>query len=114
MNRPSPAFQRWVSRAEEKSSPIDFVLIDKARLVSKTYRVIATMSSRGQIVIPQEVRESCQLREGDHFAVEANPETQAVTLRKIKDRGDWFDVYMQCPESFEVPPRRRQYYRRKT
>ena len=71
------------------------------------------MSSRGQIVIPQEVRERCQLREGDHFAVEANPETQEVTLRKIKDRGDWFEVYMQCPEPFEVPPRRRQYYRRK-
>jgi len=72
------------------------------------------MSSRGQIVIPQEVRERCQLREGDHFAVEENPETQVVTLRKIKDRGNWFDVYMQCPEPFEVPPRRRQYYRRKS
>jgi AbrB family looped-hinge helix DNA binding protein len=75
--------------------------------------MIATMSSKGQIVIPQEVRAQCQLREGDHFIVEANPETQVVSLRKIKDRGDWFDVYMQCPEPFEVPARRRQYYRRK-
>lgn len=71
------------------------------------------MSSRGRIVIPQDVREDCQLREGDHFVVEANPETQAVTLRKIKDRGNWFDVYMQCPEPFEIRPRRRQIHRRK-
>jgi AbrB family looped-hinge helix DNA binding protein len=71
------------------------------------------MSSRGQIVIPQEVRERCELREGDHFIVEDNPTTQEVVLRKIKAPGDWFDVYMQCPASFELPPRRRQPYRPK-
>lgn len=71
------------------------------------------MSSRGQIVIPQEVRERCGLREGDHFVVEDNPETQEVTLRKVKKRGQWFDVYMECPHPFPVPPRRRQFYRSK-
>jgi len=76
--------------------------------------VTATLSSRGQIVIPQPVRERCGLRAGDHFVVEDQPETQVVTLRKVKNRGDWFSVYMECPHSFEVPPRRRQFYRRKT
>ena len=71
----------------------------------------ATLSSRGQIVIPQTVRERCGLRAGDHFVVEDHPETQVVTLRKVKDRGDWFGVYMQCPHPFELPPRRRQAYR---
>jgi AbrB family looped-hinge helix DNA binding protein len=71
------------------------------------------MSSRGQIVIPQAVRERCGLREGDHFSVEDSPETQSVTLRKLKGRGDWIEVYMQCPYAFEVPPRRRQFYRRR-
>ena len=73
----------------------------------------ATMSSRGQIVIPQEVRERCDLREGDHFIVEDNPSTQMVILRKVKAPEDWFDVYMQCPGSFDLPPRRRQFYRPK-
>lgn len=71
------------------------------------------MSSRGQIVIPQEVRERCELREGDHFIVEDNPSTHEVILRKVKPPGDWFDVYMQCPCSFDLPPRRRQFYRPK-
>jgi hypothetical protein len=32
-------------------------------------------------------------------------------LRKVKPPGDWFDVYMQCPASFDLPPRRKQDYR---
>jgi AbrB family looped-hinge helix DNA binding protein len=75
--------------------------------------VTATLSSRGQIVIPQEVRERCHLREGDHFLVEDNPETQIVTLRKVGNRDDWFEVYMQCPHPFDLTPRQRQFYRRK-
>jgi len=69
------------------------------------------MSSRGQVVIPQPVRERCRLGEGDHFVVEDDPEHQVVTLRKVKDAGHWFDVYMQCPHAFEVPSRRKQFYR---
>lgn len=71
------------------------------------------MSSRGQIVIPQTVRDRCGLGEGDHFSVEDDPERQSITLRKVKRSGDWFDVYMECPHAFEVPPRRKQLYRRK-
>ena len=44
---------------------------------------------------------------------EDDPERQAVTLRKVKKAGDWFGVYMECPHSFELPPRRKQIYRRK-
>ena len=71
------------------------------------------MSSRGQIVIPQAVRERCGLGDGDHFAVEDDPERQSITLRKVKPAGEWFEVYMQCPHEFEVPPRRKQFSRRK-
>lgn len=71
------------------------------------------MSSKGQIVIPQAVRERCELREGDHFIVEDNPATQEVVFRKVKPPGDWFEVYMQCPASFDLPRRRRQFYRPK-
>jgi AbrB family looped-hinge helix DNA binding protein len=75
--------------------------------------VTATLSSRGQIVIPQEVRDRCELREGDHFIVEDDPSNQVVTLRKVKPPGDWFDVYMQCPASFDLAQRRRQFPRRR-
>jgi len=75
--------------------------------------VTTTLSSRGQIVIPQSVRERCDLQPGDHFVVEDNPETQVLTLRKVKKGGDWFGIYMQCPHSLELPPRRRQMYRPK-
>jgi AbrB family looped-hinge helix DNA binding protein len=68
--------------------------------------VIATLSSRGQIVIPQAVRERCGFGEGDHFVIEDDPETQVVVLRKVKNPGQWFEVYMQCPDSFAVPARR--------
>jgi AbrB family looped-hinge helix DNA binding protein len=71
------------------------------------------MSSRGQIVIPQEVRERCHLQEGDHFIVEDNPSSQTITFRKVKKSDDWFEILIQCPASFEMPPRRRQFYRRK-
>lgn len=71
------------------------------------------MSSRGQIVIPQAVRERCGLDEGDHFVVEDDPEHRVVTLRKVNKAGHWFDVYMQCPHPFELPRRRKEFYRRK-
>jgi AbrB family looped-hinge helix DNA binding protein len=71
------------------------------------------MSSRGQIVIPQEIRERCGLKEGDHFVLEDNPETHAVTLRKIKPREDWLDVLLQCPKPLKIPLRKRQYYKAK-
>jgi AbrB family looped-hinge helix DNA binding protein len=91
----------------------EFFLLDRRHEVSNTYFVTATLSTRGQIVIPQEVRERCGLREGDHFTVEDNPSTQMVILKKVKAPGDWFDVYMECPGSFEMPPRRKQFYRGK-
>ena len=71
------------------------------------------MSSRGQIVIPQEIRQRCGLQEGDHFVLEDNPETQVVTLRKIKPRENWVDVLLQCPQPFEIPPRKKRYYKPK-
>jgi len=47
------------------------------------------VSSKGQIVLPKEVREALRLREGDRVSVEV--EGDHVTLRPIKTRaqGDW-------------------------
>jgi AbrB family looped-hinge helix DNA binding protein len=65
--------------------------------------VTTTLSSRGQIGIPQSVRERCHLQAGDHFVVEDNPETQVLTLRKVKHGGDWFGIYMEFPGTSPAP-----------
>lgn len=31
-----------------------------------------------------------------------------------KSGAEWFDVYMACPHSFKIPPRKKQLYRPKT
>ena len=71
----------------------------------------ARLSSRGRIIIPIEVRKLCDFKEGDRLSVEGDPQAQNVTLRKISASNKWFDVYMQCPATFELAPRRREYRR---
>jgi AbrB family looped-hinge helix DNA binding protein len=73
--------------------------------------VIATLSSRGQIVIPQPVRDRCRLGAGDRFAVDDDPDRQTVTLRKVQAPGWWFEVCMQCPYAFALLPRRKEFHR---
>lgn len=77
----------------------------------RSHFVTATLSSRGQIIIPRQIRDRLRLRKGDQFIVEDDPSNKIVTLRKASPPSNWFEVYMQCPASFEVPPRRRQMYR---
>lgn len=71
------------------------------------------MSSRGQIVIPQEVRERCGLKEGDEFVVVDDPSEKTVTLRKTPSREDWLSVLMECPYPLELPSRKNEFYRAK-
>lgn len=73
-------------------------------------KVTTTLSSRGEIVIPRLVLERCHLQAGDQFVIEDYPDMQVLTLRKVKGGGDWFGIYMECPHSLELPPRRRQIY----
>ena len=75
--------------------------------------MIATPSSCGQMVVPQSVRDRCGLGAGGHFAVDDDPDRQTVTLRKVQAPGQWFGVCMECPHSFELPPRRKEFYRSK-
>ena len=29
----------------------------------------------------------------------------------VQSSADWFNIYMACPDSFEIPPRHKQYYK---
>lgn len=91
-----PPTQRIEARQEDK--------------VRKTYGVLATMFSRGEIVILEGVRKRCRFNKGDQFVVEDDPDRQIVTHRKVKNTGEGFEVYLQCPYFFQVPPRRKQFY----
>jgi AbrB family looped-hinge helix DNA binding protein len=71
------------------------------------------MSSKGQIVIPQAVRERCGLSVDDHLVIEDHPEQQTITLRKVKKAEDWFEVLLQCPYPPRYSPRPKQFYRAK-
>ncbi len=44
---------------------------------------ITTMSTKGQVVIPEEVREDLGLREGTKFAVYSRKEADAILLKRL-------------------------------
>jgi AbrB family looped-hinge helix DNA binding protein len=51
--------------------------------VGLSYRVTTTLSQKGQVVIPQEVRNKLRLRPGDDFIVLCS-ETGDILLRPIR------------------------------
>jgi hypothetical protein len=43
----------------------------------------------------------------DQHRVETSAES---TMPKAKSGAEWFRVYMDCPDSFDIPPRKKQFY----
>ncbi|MDR0284739.1 MAG: AbrB/MazE/SpoVT family DNA-binding domain-containing protein [Propionibacteriaceae bacterium] len=52
---------------------------------------IAVMSSKGQIVIPAEVRQAADLNSGDRIMVDYDPASQELRLRKTPSAGEVID-----------------------
>lgn len=50
---------------------------------------VVTLSSKGQIVIPREVREALGVRKGDRFAVTLEGERVILTWLPAPAQGDW-------------------------
>ncbi len=50
---------------------------------------VVTLSSKGQIVLPREVREALGVRKGDRFAVMLEGERVILTRLPAQVRGDW-------------------------
>ncbi len=50
---------------------------------------IVTLSSKGQIVLPQGVRKALRVRQGDRFAVTVEGEQVILTRLPSQTRGDW-------------------------
>ncbi|MCX7855310.1 MAG: AbrB/MazE/SpoVT family DNA-binding domain-containing protein [Anaerolineae bacterium] len=50
---------------------------------------IVTLSSKGQIVLPREVREALGVQKGDRFTVTLEGEQVILTRLPSQTRGDW-------------------------
>ena len=61
-------------------------------------RQIATITSKGQITIPKEVRRQLNLREGDH--VEFASEGGRMVIGRAKEEEDPFQAYLGAIPAF--------------
>ena len=53
--------------------------------------MLTTLSGKGQVVIPQAIREKFNLQTGDNFIIAAK--NDIIILKKIKVKGDFEDLY---------------------
>lgn len=74
-----------------------------------------TISEKGQLVIPKNIRQRRHIRPGDDFEVLAPEGTEDIVLRKIQRAPNegLVDLLLRCPvKGFAVPPRSKQFPRK--
>ncbi|HEV7403068.1 MAG TPA: AbrB/MazE/SpoVT family DNA-binding domain-containing protein [Chthoniobacteraceae bacterium] len=65
----------------------------------------AALSSDGNIVLPQSVRDQLNLQPGDDLNIIVD-EDEIILRRVAPESGrDWVDTLLACPYPFEVPER---------
>lgn len=71
----------------------------------------ARVSTKGQIVLPQKLRERARVRPGDAFEFIDSDDPDVIVMRKLTRRPNegLVDALLACPHRFEVPRRRREY-----
>jgi len=70
------------------------------------------LSQKGQIVLPEAVRQQLQLEAGDDFEITIEDE-DTITLRRIShpaNRG-LVDLLVSCPGPLETPPQEKDDFR---
>jgi bifunctional DNA-binding transcriptional regulator/antitoxin component of YhaV-PrlF toxin-antitoxin module len=71
--------------------------------------MIVTLDSKRRLTVPAG---TLQVKPGDDFLVEVDPEEDSISYRRIASRPDWLEVLKSCPVPMEgLPPRRREYFR---
>lgn len=55
----------------------------------------ATVSQKGQVVIPSEVRQALGIKEGDRMSFRINRETGAVEMKRIPTRAERRRVWLE-------------------
>jgi AbrB family looped-hinge helix DNA binding protein len=67
--------------------------------------LVAKVSTKGQIVLPQQLREKHDVRAGDAFELLDGDEPNVIILRKIARRPNegLVDALLACPHRFAIP-----------
>jgi len=76
--------------------------------------VIEAIRELPETATVEEISEEVAILVALRRAKEASEAGRIIPHERItgKGPGHWFEVYMQCPHPFEVPPRRKQFCRR--
>ncbi len=71
----------------------------------------AKISTKGQIVVPQKLRERSEVRAGDTFEFIEGDEPNVIIMRKLARHPNegLVDALLACPHRFEVPTPHRAY-----
>lgn len=71
----------------------------------------ARMSTKGQIVLPQKLRERNRVRPGDAFEFLESDDPDVIVMRKVARRPNegLIDALLGCPHRFEIPKPRREF-----
>ncbi len=81
-------------------------LIDGFRRLWDNPTMIVTLDSKRRVSIPAALAPATP---GDEFDASFDAEDDVVTLRRIKRKADWLEVWKQCPVPMDdLPPRRRE------
>lgn len=76
--------------------------------------LVVKQSSKGKIVIPQELRDKAKARKGDVWEFAAGDEPNVIIMRKLNHRPNegLVAALRACPHPLELPPRNREFPRK--
>lgn len=71
----------------------------------------AKISTKGQIVLPQKLRERNHVRPGDTFEFLDSDDPDVIMMRRLAPQSTrgLVDALLGCPHRFEIPRQRRAY-----
>ena len=71
----------------------------------------AKISTKGQIVLPQKLREQRRIRPGDAFEFLESDDPDVIVMRKVARRPNegLIDALLGCPHRFEIPKSPREF-----
>ena len=72
--------------------------------------MILTLDAKRRLTVPAALAPT---RPGDHFTAAFDPEEDTLVFRRVATSGDWLEVLQACPADMDLPPRRREYARRR-
>ena len=79
--------------------------VDNPALLWDYPTMIVTLDAKRRVSIPAKLAPSSP---GDQFEASFDPEDDVVTLRRLKRKSNWLEVWKQCPVAMDDLPERRR------